>query len=56
MLELLTLFFPPMQLLFISTIIVDEIEYGTGSATTRQGARDEAARKALQLLREEMGQ
>lgn len=35
-------------------IVVDEIEYGTGSASTRQGARDEAARKALQQLQAEM--
>jgi hypothetical protein len=35
-------------------LIVDEIEYGRGTASTRQGARDEAARRALRALQDEL--
>lgn len=33
---------------------VNEIEYGKGTSTTRQGARDEAAMNALRALQEEL--
>lgn len=35
-------------------LTVNEIEYGKGTSTTRQGARDQAAMYALNILKEEL--
>ncbi|KAF8521581.1 hypothetical protein BU17DRAFT_21900, partial [Hysterangium stoloniferum] len=39
---------PTHQATWTSIVQIDEIEYGRGTSSTRQGARDEAARLALQ--------
>ena len=37
-----------------STCVVNEVEYGRGSARKKQAARDEAAKKALEILQDEL--
>ncbi|KAF8579894.1 hypothetical protein K439DRAFT_348779 [Ramaria rubella] len=45
---------PNHNISWTATVFIDEIEYGRGAATTRQGARDEAARRALRALQQEL--
>ncbi|KAF8579852.1 hypothetical protein K439DRAFT_1637564, partial [Ramaria rubella] len=47
---------PGHQATWTCTVYIDEIEYGTGSASSKQGARDAAARMALQALLAEVNQ
>ncbi|KAF8516089.1 hypothetical protein JB92DRAFT_2829416 [Gautieria morchelliformis] len=45
---------PTSNAVWTSTVFLDEIEYGKGTASTRQGARDIAARRALRALAQEL--
>ncbi|KAF8483242.1 hypothetical protein JB92DRAFT_2762799, partial [Gautieria morchelliformis] len=45
---------PSHNVVWTSVVLINEIEYGRGSARKKQSARDEAAKNALETLQDEL--